>query len=259
MSELPRTKKTLGQHWLTDHHALTTITDTAELTKDDTVLEIGPGIGSLTAILAEKVKKVVAVEYDEPLALQLAARYANTNVLIVPEDILQFDLNQLSKGYKVVANIPYYLTGNLLRKLCEAENPPKSMTLLVQKEVAQRITAKPGSMSILAVTVQFYTQVRAGEVIPAHLFTPPPKVDSQIVCLEWRKEPLFNVDTKVFFKLVKAGFSERRKKLRSSLSGGLAISKDQAEVLLKQANINPEKRAQQLSLDDWYRLYNTQK
>jgi 16S rRNA (adenine1518-N6/adenine1519-N6)-dimethyltransferase len=256
MSELPKTNKALGQHWLTDTATLENICDFANITKEDTVLEVGPGVGTLTGHLAKRAGKVFAVEYDDRFALELAATYANTNVEVHSEDILQFDLSKLPKHYKVTANIPYYLTSNLLRVLCESPHHPQSMTLLVQKEVAERVAAKPGDMSVLSVSVQFYCEVHLGEVVPAYLFTPPPKVDSQILRLDYRSKPLFdNVDVEKFFTVVKAGFSERRKKLRSSLSGGLRISKDQAEEFLHKAEINPDKRAQELSLQNWHSLY----
>lgn len=254
--QLPFANKTLGQHWLTDRAALESICDLAEVGKDDLVVEVGPGLGTLTDYLKERAGRVIAVEYDDKLALNLAAKYANTNVEVRSEDILKFDLTALPHPYKVVANIPYYLTSNLLRVLCESLNPPQSMTLLVQKEVAERVAAKPGAMSLLSVSVQFYCEVELGELVPAYLFTPPPKVDSQILKLDYRSKPLFeNVDMVKFFALVKAGFSERRKKLRSSLSGGLRMDKNEAEALLNKANIDPNQRAQELSLKKWYDLY----
>lgn len=258
MSDLPYANKGLGQHWLTDSPTLEYICDFAGVSKDDTVLEIGPGVGTLTEVLAGRAGKVVAVEYDEKLALELAAKYANTNVQIIPDDILQFDLTQLPQKYKVVANIPYYLTSNLLRVLCEAPNPPSGITLLVQKEVAERVAAKARDMSTLSVSVQFYCEVELGEVVQAYLFTPPPKVDSQVIKLEYRMAPLFkDVDTSKFFRIVKAGFSERRKKLRSSLSGGLQMSKNDIERWLEKAQIDANKRAQELTLQEWHKLYQT--
>jgi 16S rRNA (adenine1518-N6/adenine1519-N6)-dimethyltransferase len=255
MSDLPFAKKRLGQHWLSDTSTLEDIVEFADVTQNDTVLEVGPGVGTLTAHLAKRAGKVVAVEFDDELSGPLAAKYANTNVQVIPDDILQFDTTQLPAGYKVVANIPYYLTSNLLRVLLESKNPPASLTLLVQKEVAERIAAKPGQLSILAVSVQFYCDVHLGEVVPAHLFTPPPKVDSQVIRMDFRAQPLFpDVETDKFFKVMKAGFSEKRKKLRSSLSRGLAIDKEAAEILLHKANISPDKRAQELSIEDWYKL-----
>lgn len=255
MSDLPKANKRLGQHWLTDKSTLEDIVEFADVALQDTVLEVGPGNGTLTDVLARRAGKVVAVEYDQDLAPTLAKRYSNTNVSIVSDDIMQFDLTLLPKGYKVVANIPYYLTSNLLRRLLESKNPPASITLLVQKEVAERIAAPPGKMSVLSVSAQYYCDVKLGEVVPAAMFIPPPKVDSQVVRLNYRQKSLFtDVDTNQFFKLVKAGFSQRRKKLRSSLAGGLSIGKDDAEKLLQKARINPDARAQELTLQQWHDL-----
>jgi len=256
MTNLPYAKKSLGQHWLTDTATLEAICDAAELTPNDTVLEIGPGLGTLTNYLVRRAGRVVAVEFDEALAAGLSDRVGAANLEIVKQDILQFDFTSLPPDYKVVANIPYYLTSNLIRVLSETLNSPTVAVLLVQKEVAERITAVPGDMSVLGVTAQYYWQVGVGPVVPAELFTPPPKVDSQVLILERRLQPLFgDVDTKTFFRLVKAGFSERRKKLRSSLSGGLHISKTEAEELLAKAGIDPNLRAQALTLQDWHKLY----
>lgn len=249
-------KKSLGQHWLYDELSLKAMADVADVSASDTVLEIGPGLGTLTQVLLEREAEVVAVEYDHDLAVALPKHISHKNLRVIEHDILTFDFTQLSVGYKVAANIPYYLTSNLLRVMCESANPFDTAALLIQKEVAERAAAKPGQMSMLSVSVQFYCDVHLSVVVPAELFTPPPKVDSQILGLKYRKQPLFpGVDTKVFFRLVKAGFSEKRKKLRSSLSGGLGISKPDAEALLTAAQIDPNLRAQALSLDDWHRLY----
>lgn len=247
-------KKQLGQHWLNDEVILEAMCDAAEVGSEDTVLEIGPGMGALTKPLARRAKQVFAVEKDEELAKMLATKGVADNVTILAGDILQFDFTVLPVGYKVVANIPYYLTSNLLRVLCETANPFSQAALLVQKEVAERVTAVPGNMSLLAVSIQFYCSVGSGPVVPAALFTPPPKVDSQVLLLTYAG-PRFDVDTKLFFRLVKAGFSEKRKKLRSSLSGGLAISKQEGERLLAAAGIDPDSRAQELPLEAWHRLY----
>lgn len=249
-------KKSLGQHWLQDEATLKSIVDSADLDQNDTVLEVGPGTGSLTKHLLPKVKKVIAVEKDENLADSLKGRTLKGQLEVFTGDILKFDLTKLPADYKVVANIPYYLTSNLLRLLCESNNPPSSMTLLVQKEVAERICAKQGQMSILAVSVQLYYRCSLEQVVPAGLFNPPPKVDSQVVMLKRRPQSLFpDLDTAKFFRIVKAGFSERRKKLRSSLAGSLNISKSAADDLLKRVGINPNLRPQDLSLEDWYKLY----
>ena len=249
-------KKSLGQHWLADEATLQAICDSAGLEPKDTVLEIGPGLGNLTKQLVKHAKQVIAVELDESLATKLPKSLEASNLEVLQADILKFDLNKLPQGYKVVANIPYYLTSNLLRVLSESVNPPASMAILVQKEVAERICAKPGQTSLLALSVQLFYESSPGVEVPAHLFTPPPKVDSQLVLLERHPKPLFaGLDTAKFFRIVKAGFSEKRKKLRSSLAGGLNISKDEAVNLLKKAGIDPNLRSQQLSLDQWYRIY----
>jgi 16S rRNA (adenine1518-N6/adenine1519-N6)-dimethyltransferase len=248
-------KKTLGQHWLTDKQALEAIVEAAEIKRTDTVLEIGPGLGHLTQYLVGQIEHVIAVELDEQLGRRLTERFAGQSFTLHTADILKFDLTQLPPAYKVVASIPYYLTSNLLRVLSELTNPPQMMALLVQKEVAERITAKPGQMSLLAVSVQLYYAAELGVVVPAELFEPPPKVDSQLVVLRRHPKPLFSdLDSPKFFRAVKAGFAERRKKLRSSLAGGLGISKERADYLLKRAQIDSSRRAQDLSLRDWFHL-----
>lgn len=249
-------KKSLGQHWLNDRLALESIIEAAELDSDDTVLEIGPGLGSLTRKLVKRAGSVVAVELDPELAKRLRTEIAAENLEIIEADILAFDISQLPKDFKVVANIPYYLTSHLLRVLTESSNAPSKMVLLVQKEVAERIAAEPGRMNLLAVSAQLHYQPKLGEVVHAELFDPPPKVDSQVIILGRRPQPLFTeLDNQKYFRLVKAGFSEKRKKLRSSLSGGLGIDKVEADQLLKAANIKPDVRAQELSLEQWHELY----
>ncbi len=248
-------KKSLGQHWLHDQAALNAMCDAAQIRTSDTVLEIGPGTGELTKVLLDRGASVVAVELDERLGQQLEQRFAGLPFTLNMLSILQFDFTGLPPGYKLVANIPYYLTNHLFRLLSESSNPPAVAALLVQKEVAERVVATPGSMSLLSVTAQFYWKAEAGLVVPARLFTPPPKVDSQILVLQRRAVPLFNVEVKEFFRIVKAGFSARRKKLRSSLAGGLRVNKQEIEALLGSAGISPDKRAQELSLDDWHKIY----
>ncbi|HET9722068.1 MAG TPA: 16S rRNA (adenine(1518)-N(6)/adenine(1519)-N(6))-dimethyltransferase RsmA [Candidatus Saccharimonadales bacterium] len=249
-------RKSLGQHWLSDEATLEAICEAANLKKTDTVLEIGPGLGDLTRQLVKQVSKVVAVELDEKLAAALEIKIKAPNLEVVQGDILRYDLSSLPTAYKVVANIPYYLTSNLLRTLSESSNPPLEMTLLVQKEVAERICAQPGEMSLLAVSVQLYYQPKLGPVVSAELFVPPPKVDSQVVLLKKRVRPLFdNLNNRQFFRVVKAGFAGRRKKLRSSLAAGLDISKEEADRLLANTGIDGDLRAQNLSLQDWHQIY----
>lgn len=248
-------KKELGQHWLKDRDILAAIADDAELTADDMVLEIGPGLGTLTSELLRRAGSVIAVEFDPDLARKLPGQFPGKNLTVIHEDILQFDLNSLPAGYKVVANVPYYITSKIIEKLMTATNKPSIVVILVQKEVAERVAAGPGDMSILAVSAQIFAETHLGVEAPREYFTPPPKVDSQVVVLRTREQPLVAPeDEKAFFRAVKAGFSAKRKKLRSSIAAGLAISKPAAEELLRHANINPELRAEDLSLDDWARL-----
>lgn len=254
MSEHPLGKKSLGQHWLHDSASLEAMAEGVQ--QDDVVFEIGPGTGTLTEVLLAKGAQVVAVEKDESLLNPLQKKFENKNLRLINQGILEFDLTSLPAGYKVIANIPYYLTSKLVRVLSESPNPPDMAVLLVQKEVAERVAASPGSMSLLSVSAQLYWEVSLGREVPAKLFTPPPKVDSQILVLKRRIQPLFpDVDTKKFFQIVKAGFSERRKTVSNSLSGGLRISKEEARLKLEAANINPGLRAQALSLQNWYDLY----
>lgn len=289
MSEIYLTKKSLGQHWLFDAGSLQAMAEAAEVKAGESVLEVGPGLGTLTEALLKRGAHVTAVEFDKKLAEDLRqnihGRHLEQNnvepkdlthstqilqpvrrahdkqaqdekLQIFSEDILKFDLTRLLKNYKVCANIPYYLTSNLVRRLLESDNPPAVIALLIQKEVAERIAASPGEMSILSVATQFYAEVALCELVPASLFTPPPKVDSQIIKITRRSEPLFpDVDAKLFFTLVRAGFSEKRKKLRSSLSGGLHLSKTDVDQLLEKAAISPNARAQELSLQQWHELY----
>lgn len=256
MRKLPTTNKSLGQHWLQDEYCLDAICDAADIASHDTVLEIGPGPGTLTEKLVKRAKHVVAVEFDEQLAKNLPDRVHAKNLTVIQKDILSFDLASLPTNYKVVANIPYYLTSNLLRVLCESPNHFSKAAILIQKEVAERVCAKPGEMSLLSVSVQFYCEVHLGEIVPAYLFTPPPKVDSQILELSYRPQPLFpGIDTGIFFKVVKAGFGQRRKTLLNSLGSGLHLSRNETVALLEKAGINPGVRAQTLDLQAWYRLY----
>jgi 16S rRNA (adenine1518-N6/adenine1519-N6)-dimethyltransferase len=256
MEDTSQAKKSLGQHWLHDPASLEAMAKAADISKDDTVLEIGPGLGTLTAVLVKRAGEVIAVEFDRQLATALPSRVNADNLTVVNQDILTFDLGSLPPDYTIAANIPYYLTSNLLRYLCESSNHFSRAALLVQKEVAERVCAPPGKMSLLSVSVQFYTEAHLGPVVPARLFSPPPKVDSQILQLVYRDQPLFSdVDPKQFFRVVKAGFSQRRKTLLNSLSAGLHLSREETTQALDTAGIPPTTRAQNLSLDQWHALY----
>jgi 16S rRNA (adenine1518-N6/adenine1519-N6)-dimethyltransferase len=250
------------QHWLYDESTLESICDAVTVGEGDNILEVGPGLGTLTARLLRRGANVTAVEFDTNLAAGLSLNIAKlppkvdmSHLTVVSQDILTFDLRTMQPGYKVVANIPYYLTSKLLRTLSESVNPPSSCVLLIQREVAVRVCAKPGQMSILAATTQFYFECELGVFVQAKLFTPPPKVDSQVLVLTRREKPYFDVDTKKFFGLIKSGFGEKRKILRNSLSGGLGISKPDVDILLEKSGIAPGARAQELSLDDWKKIY----
>jgi 16S rRNA (adenine1518-N6/adenine1519-N6)-dimethyltransferase len=252
----PIPKKSLGQHWLTDDVSLHAMLAAAEVQPEDTVLEVGPGLGPLTKLLVDSADQVIAVEFDPELAAGLAKRVPAKNLAVMHQDILRYDLTALPPDYKVVANIPYYLTSKLVRVLSESPNPPSVAALLIQKEVAERLAARPGQLSILGVTAQYFWKVSLDIIVRSELFTPPPKVDSQIVVLKRRPEPLFpDTDIKAFFRLVKAGFGEKRKTLLNSLSAGLHLEKDVVRDWLGEAGIDPQLRAQNLSLEDWYSLY----
>jgi 16S rRNA (adenine1518-N6/adenine1519-N6)-dimethyltransferase len=249
------TNKSLGQHWLHDRYTLEQIAEAADIQPHDTILEIGPGLGTLTSELLRRADNVTAVEYDADLARKLPGQFPGKNLTVINDDILQFVLDDLPSGYKVVANVPYYITSKIVEKLMTAKNKPSIAVLLVQKEVAERIAAKPGDMSILAVATQIYAESSLGVPVPKQYFTPPPKVDSQVVILKTRAVPLVSPeDEKALMRVVKAGFVAKRKKLRSSISAGLAIDKLAAEELLRHANVNPDDRAEDLSIDDWLRL-----
>jgi len=252
----PIPNKSLGQHWLNDEVSLQDMLVAADVQPEDTVLEIGPGLGSLTRLLTAAALKVTAVEFDTILANNLARHVPAKNLRVVHSDILKFDLTTMPPDYKVVANIPYYLTSKLVRVLSESSNQPSQVALLVQKEVAERLAAGPGDLSILGVTAQYFWDISLGEVVGAKLFTPPPKVDSQIVIFKRRANPLFaDIDTKLFFRIVKAGFGARRKTLLNSLGAGLHLDKIQTGKLLSESNIDPQLRAQNLTIDQWYTLY----
>lgn len=234
---------------------LAEIADAADIEQKDTVLEIGPGLGTLTSELLKRAGKVVAVEFDTDLAAKLPGQFPGKNLTVTQADVLSYDLSTLPTGYVVVANVPYYITSKIVHKLMTAGSRPRVAVLLVQKEVAQRIAAKPGDMSILAISAQVYAEAELGIEVPKQFFTPPPKVDSQVIVLRTRERPLIDVEQEAdFFRIVKAGFSAKRKKLRSSLSGGLGIDKSEAERRLVAAGISPDDRAEDLSIDDWLRL-----
>ena len=254
-------KKGLGQNFLADVSILGQIVAAADLAPGDTVLEIGPGLGSLTRLLAERAGRVVAVEIDQRLAAILGERLADLrHVEIIRGDILKLSdfASLLGPAYKVVANLPYGITSAVLRRLLESDQRPCLMVVTVQREVAERIVAGPGDMSLLAVSVQFYGRPQIVARIPAGAFYPPPQVDSAVLRIDVNPEPVValgdGVSTADFFRVVRAGFSQKRKMLRNALSAGLVLAPARVEEVLLQAGIDPRRRAETLSLPEWASL-----
>ena len=257
-----RPSKGLGQNFLQDNQALQEIVGVADLRPVDDVLEIGPGLGNLTRYLALTAHSVTAVELDKNLFPALETVVAPyKNVHLVQGDILKLNPADLMKtpDYLVVANIPYYITSAVLRHLLESGGHPRRLVLTVQEEVAERICAKPGKMSLLALSVQVYGKPEIAGYIPAEAFYPAPKVDSSILRVEILPEPVISSPLlDKFFAFAKAGFSQKRKTLRNSLSGGLRITPTEAEKTLSAAGIDPMRRAETLSLEEWGKLCNAE-
>lgn len=253
-----RPSKRLGQNFLVDPGALEKVLQTAEIDGESSVLEIGPGLGSLTRLLARRARQVVAVELDAsllPPLYQVLAPFSN--VEIVQGDILAHDPARLmgAAGYQVVANIPYYITSALIRHLLEARLKPQRLVLTVQHEVAERICARPGDLSLLALSVQVYGKPQIAARIPAVAFYPAPKVDSAVVRVDMYSRPSIpTADREAFFRLAKAGFSQKRKTLRNALAGGLHLAPARAGEMLEAAGIDPMRRAETLGLDEWGKL-----
>ncbi len=253
-----RADKSLGQNFLSDRASLEKIVHAAQIQPDDVVLEIGPGLGSLTRYLALSAKTVTTVELDRdliPVLQAVLAPYPNTR--IIEGDILKVSPAQLmdSADYLVVANVPYYITSAIFRHLLETSPRPRRIVLTIQKEVAERICAEPGEMSLLALSVQVYGQPKITDILPAEAFFPAPKVDSAILRVDMYPEsiipaPLLNT----FFLMAKAGFSQKRKTLRNSISAGLRMSPSDTGQLLESAGIDPMRRAETLSLAEWQTL-----
>jgi len=266
-----RARKRLGQHFLIDEEVLKLTTSAAELTSADVVMEIGPGLGILTKELAKQAGWVIAVELDSKLAAILKQTLASfDNVTIINKDILRIEPSALIQeaktrfppaikeplSYKLVANLPYYITSPVLRHFLEASLKPQIMVIMVQKEVAEAIVAEPGQMSVLSISVQFYGQPRIISYVPAHCFYPAPEVDSAILQIAPYPQPAVTVtDDRSFFQLVRAGFSASRKQIGNSLAQGLGLPKAEALSLLTEADISPQRRAETLTLHEWARLW----
>jgi len=252
-----RPSKKLGQNFLINKKDFEKILKAAELSKADTVLEIGPGIGNLTLRLAEKVKKVIAVEKDKKMCEILAQVLKNENienVQIINQDILKLNLNSRFARIKIVANLPYYITSPVIRKFLELKKPPQVMILMVQKEVGQRICANPNKMSLLAISVQFYANAKIISYISKKSFWPQPKVDSAIIKIIPFKAQRSKKYTEKFFKIVKAGFSQPRKQLINNLSKELSLEKEKIKEWLLKNNVRPSQRAETLNVNEWQKL-----
>ncbi|HRV76001.1 MAG: ribosomal RNA small subunit methyltransferase A [Candidatus Nomurabacteria bacterium] len=254
---MPANKK-LGQHWLQDPLILQAIADYAKLNKSDFVVEVGPGLGTLTSKLLKSDAKVLAIEFDEKLASDLPKSFpGKTNLEVVNSDIRTFNFEELQKNYKLVANLPYYISGIFFRNLIEMKNKPSLAVVLVQKEVAEKMAQSPenGNSNKLAMLINYFYKTELGIIVGIESFSPPPKVKSQVIILEPREETLFNIDFKRYSQLVKFSFSSPRKTLVNNLCAGLRISKQEVSTRLTQLNLNLETRAEELSLEQWQKLF----
>jgi 16S rRNA (adenine1518-N6/adenine1519-N6)-dimethyltransferase len=262
-----RAVKGLGQHFLVDNTVLETIISASELSPSDVVVEVGPGLGILTEELMKRAGRTIAVEIDPRLSTALKERFPNTvDLNVVNADMLDLDPIDLiggratdkgpSSGYKVVANLPYYVALPILRHFLEASLKPALMVVMVQKEVGENIVAEPGSLSLPGVSVQLYGKPTIVGYVPAQSFYPQPKVDSAIVRIDVYPEPTVGIkDISGFFEVVKAGFSAPRKQIRNSLALGLEVNTTEVVELLARAGIDPQRRPQTLSLEEWAALY----
>jgi len=256
-----KARKGLGQHFLVDDEVLGVILAAADITPDDIIVEVGPGLGILTGELAKKAGGVIAIELDDRLAALLKKTLASfKNVTIVNDDVLNIEPGELLKrqrspDYKVVANLPYYITSPVLRHFLAAGAKPGVMVVMVQAEVAEAITARPGDMSLLSISVQFYGRPEIISRVPAEAFYPAPEVDSAVLRIELYSEPAVAVDEGGFFELVRAGFAAPRKQLANSLAQGLGLPKELILPLLEKADIDGERRAETLTLEEWARLW----
>jgi 16S rRNA (adenine1518-N6/adenine1519-N6)-dimethyltransferase len=251
--------KGLGQNFLVNQAILEKIVAAAELTPADTVMEIGAGLGTLTEQLARNAGRVIAVELDERLVPVLQDTLSDfDNVTLIQGDILTLDPAELvapAAHYKVVANLPYYITSAVLRHLLEASLRPRRMVITVQREVAERIVAQPGEMSLLAVSVQFYGHPQVLFRIKPGSFYPAPDVESAVVQVDmYRAPPVAIEEVDAFFCVVKAGFAQRRKQLRNTLASGLHLLPEEVTAKLHDADVDPKRRAQTLSLEEWARV-----
>ena len=253
-----RPNKTFGQNLLVDRTALTTIVEAADLQPEDSVLEVGSGTGVLTLELAARARRVVAVELDRAILPVLRETTSPcANVEIIPRDLLAVEPDEVfgDSPYKLVANLPYYITALTLRHFLESANAPRALIIMVQVEVAQRLTARPGDMSLLGLSVQFYGTASIIAKVPAASFYPSPKVDSAIVRIDLHAAPALTGSARDrMFELAHAGFAEKRKMLHNSLARNLRIPQEVVAGWLTRAGIDPARRAETLGVEDWVRL-----
>ena len=259
-SGYPPAKKSLGQNFLVDRRIVSRILAAADLSPNDTILEIGPGRGILTRPLAERAASLTAIELDNYLAAALTTEFAeHPHVRIVHADAREFSIASVIPSdapYKLIANLPYYAAQPIIRRFLEDERKPALMVVMVQREVARNMTAAPGDMSLLSVATQLYGRPRIVASVPPRAFRPAPKVTSAIVRIDVFSKPALPRDSiDAFFTLVRAGFSAPRKQVHNCLQQGLSISRHDAENILTQAGIDPKRRPQTLSLEDWDSLY----
>lgn len=253
-------KKQLGQNFLVKKSALNKILEAAELEAKETVLEIGAGLGALTLEVARRQHNVVAIEYDArliPILESVLRDHSNTQ--IIHGDILQLDLSEVIQvqPYSVVANIPYQITSAVIRKLMESPLPAKKVVLTIQREVAERIVAESGDLSLLALSVQIFGQPKICVHLPPKVFYPQPKVESSVLRVDMFTQPRIPMEQlDDFFRIAKAGFSQKRKQLRNSLAAGLHLTPRDVGDRMHNAEINPTRRAQELGIEDWKRLCN---
>ncbi len=262
-----KARKRLGQHFLVNKDILECIVSTAELSYEDVVIEVGPGLGILTERLAEMVNEVIALEIDGRLVNILRRKLASfPNIRIIHADILTVAPKQLlehclakpelSRNYKVVANLPYYITSPVVRHFLEASLKPSLMVVMVQKEVGEAIAAPPGKMSLLGVRTQFYSKPAIIRYVSADSFYPPPKVDSVILRLDIYPRPPIEVsNVEGFFDIVNCGFSAPRKQLRNVLAKAIGLSGSQAVSLLEKAGVDSRRRAETVTLKEWKKLW----
>jgi len=253
--------KRKGQNFLIDRWTLNKIIEAANLSKKDLVIEVGPGLGVLTRELCKSAGQVIAIEVDEIMTRILRETCKDCkNLKIIRKNIFNINIEKELKkakkaSYKMVANLPYNVTSGVLELFMESKIKPNEMIVMVQKEVAERICAKPGDLSLLAVSIQRYGKPEIITNIKKDNFFPVPKVDSAILKISDIKYPPKDFDTRLFFRIVKAGFSAKRKQLHNSLSGGLAVSTSTAVAYLTDARISSFRRAEDLSIEEWLRLY----